>query len=93
MTEFYDSCSFGLIFGQSGSGKTTLLQVCVIEFCNLFFFANTHFELLLQLLAGLNKPTSGSICIQKYGNDGKPNKPSQPLPPEKVGIVFQFPER
>ncbi|CAM8992292.1 unnamed protein product [Rhodiola kirilowii] len=48
---------------------------------------------LLQLLAGLNKPTSGSICIQRYGYDGKPNKQSELLPPEKVGIVFQFPER
>ncbi|CAM8988774.1 unnamed protein product [Rhodiola kirilowii] len=48
---------------------------------------------LLQLLAGLNKPTSGSICIQRYGDDGKPNKQSELLPPEKVGIVFQFPER
>ncbi|GAV64254.1 ABC_tran domain-containing protein [Cephalotus follicularis] len=48
---------------------------------------------LLQLLAGLNKPTSGSINIQRYGNDGKPNQPPQLLPPERVGIVFQFPER
>ncbi|KAL0887940.1 hypothetical protein Bca101_011923 [Brassica carinata] len=48
---------------------------------------------LLQLLAGLNKPTSGSICIQRYGNDGKPNADPELLPTEKVGIVFQFPER
>ncbi|KAF6161513.1 hypothetical protein GIB67_009392 [Kingdonia uniflora] len=48
---------------------------------------------LLQLLAGLSKPTSGSINIQKYGNDRKPNESPQPLVPEKVGIVFQFPER
>ncbi|OAY37258.1 hypothetical protein MANES_11G086800v8 [Manihot esculenta] len=48
---------------------------------------------LLQLLAGLSEPTSGSICIQRYGNDGNPCQPSEPLPPEKVGIVFQFPER
>lgn len=46
-----------------------------------------------QLLAGLSEPTSGSICIQRYGNDGNPCQPSEPLPPEKVGIVFQFPER
>ncbi|KAJ4822158.1 ABC transporter I member 11, chloroplastic [Turnera subulata] len=48
---------------------------------------------LLQLLAGINKPTSGSICIQRYGDDGKPNQSPEPLPPERVGIVFQFPER
>ncbi|XP_074289159.1 ABC transporter I family member 11, chloroplastic-like [Silene latifolia] len=48
---------------------------------------------LLQLLAGLNKPTSGTILVQKYGEDGHPDQPAQLLPPEKVGIVFQFPER
>ncbi|CAL0332962.1 unnamed protein product [Lupinus luteus] len=48
---------------------------------------------LLQLLAGINKPTSGSICTQKYGNDGNPSQPPEPLVPERVGIVFQFPER
>ncbi|KAF4385711.1 hypothetical protein F8388_010267 [Cannabis sativa] len=48
---------------------------------------------LLQLLAGLSKPTSGSICIQRYGNDGHPSTPPEPLPSERVGIVFQFPER
>lgn len=46
-----------------------------------------------QLLAGLSKPTSGSINIRGYNNDGKPNNSPEPLPPEKVGIVFQFPER
>ncbi|XP_021641870.2 ABC transporter I family member 11, chloroplastic isoform X1 [Hevea brasiliensis] len=48
---------------------------------------------LLQLLAGLSEPTSGSIGIQRYGNDGNPCHSPEPLPPEKVGIVFQFPER
>ncbi|XP_038698649.1 ABC transporter I family member 11, chloroplastic-like isoform X3 [Tripterygium wilfordii] len=48
---------------------------------------------LLQLLAGLNKPTSGSIYFQKYSNDGNPNQTPEPLFPERVGIVFQFPER
>lgn len=48
---------------------------------------------LLQLLAGLSKPTSGSIHIQRYGNDGNPNQSPESLPPERVGIVFQFPER
>ncbi|KAI3853447.1 hypothetical protein MKW92_043347 [Papaver armeniacum] len=48
---------------------------------------------LLQLLAGLVKPTSGSIHIQKYDKDGIPNQAPELLPPERVGIVFQFPER
>lgn len=48
---------------------------------------------LLQLLAGINKPTSGSICIQRYGDDGNPNQSPESLPPERVAIVFQFPER
>lgn len=48
---------------------------------------------LLQLLAGLSKPTSGTISIQKYGSDGKPAEPPEQLLPERVGIVFQFPER
>ncbi|XP_062151661.1 ABC transporter I family member 11, chloroplastic [Alnus glutinosa] len=48
---------------------------------------------LLQILSGLSKPTSGSIYIQRYGNDGNPNQSPEPLPPERVGIVFQFPER
>ncbi|KAJ6860440.1 ABC transporter I family member 11 [Populus alba x Populus x berolinensis] len=48
---------------------------------------------LLQLLSGISKPTSGSICVQRYGNDGNPNQLPEQLSPEKVGIVFQFPER
>lgn len=48
---------------------------------------------LLQLLAGLNKPTSGSIIIQRYGDSGEHKGPPEHLSPEKVGIVFQFPER
>ncbi|KAI5651081.1 hypothetical protein M9H77_37086 [Catharanthus roseus] len=48
---------------------------------------------LLQLIAGLNKPTSGSICFQRYGDDGYPNKSPELLQSERVGIVFQFPER
>ncbi|KAK8473248.1 hypothetical protein PHAVU_001G088400 [Phaseolus vulgaris] len=48
---------------------------------------------LLQLLAGISKPTSGSIYIQKYGDDGNPSQTAEPLVPERVGIVFQFPER
>ncbi|XP_058103159.1 ABC transporter I family member 11, chloroplastic isoform X2 [Magnolia sinica] len=48
---------------------------------------------LLQLLAGLSKPTSGSVYIQSYGNDGRPTQPPEILSAERVGIVFQFPER
>jgi energy-coupling factor transporter ATP-binding protein EcfA2 len=48
---------------------------------------------IFQILSGLSKPTSGSIYIQRYGNDGNPNQSPEPLPPERVGIVFQFPER
>ncbi|CAL9072055.1 unnamed protein product [Musa textilis] len=48
---------------------------------------------LLHLLAGLSKPTSGSIIVQRYGYDGKPTESPEPLAPERVGIVFQFPER
>ncbi|KAG0456636.1 hypothetical protein HPP92_024424, partial [Vanilla planifolia] len=48
---------------------------------------------LLQILAGLSTPTSGSICILQYADDGTPTSSPEPLLPERVGIVFQFPER
>ncbi|KAL8248099.1 hypothetical protein R6Q59_009315 [Mikania micrantha] len=48
---------------------------------------------LLQLIAGLTKPTSGSIYIQRYSDDDSPTQPPVLLSPERVGIVFQFPER
>lgn len=48
---------------------------------------------LLQLLAGLSEPTSGSICIQKYDDSGNPVGLSELLTSQRVGIVFQFPER
>ncbi|KAL6654956.1 hypothetical protein ACP70R_008421 [Stipagrostis hirtigluma subsp. patula] len=48
---------------------------------------------LLQLLAGLSEPTSGSICIQKYDDSGNPMGLSEILTSQRVGIVFQFPER
>ncbi|CAK9183718.1 unnamed protein product [Ilex paraguariensis] len=48
---------------------------------------------LLQLIAGLSKPTSGSIYVQRYGDDGSTKQSPELLSPEKVGIVFQFPER
>ncbi|KAH1204992.1 ABC transporter I family member 11, chloroplastic [Glycine max] len=43
-------------------------------------------------IAGISKPTSVCIHIQKYGSDGNPSQPPEPLVPERVGIVFQFPE-
>uniref|UniRef100_A0A6N2L9S7 ABC transporter domain-containing protein n=1 Tax=Salix viminalis TaxID=40686 RepID=A0A6N2L9S7_SALVM len=51
----------------------------------------TELNLLNKLLSGISKPTSGSICVQRYGNDGNPDKLPEQLSPEKVGIVFQFP--
>ncbi|WVZ69704.1 hypothetical protein U9M48_018449 [Paspalum notatum var. saurae] len=45
------------------------------------------------LLAGLSEPTSGSICIQKYDDTGNPIGLSELLTSQRVGIVFQFPER
>lgn len=101
-------CSFGLIFGRSGSGKTTLLQVFLLILSFLFKF-NLAFLLpnlqkvlcsgcflsltfSMQLIAGLSKPTSGSIYVQRYSDDGEQKSP-EPLQPERVGIVFQFPER
>ena len=50
-------------------------------------------SLIPQLLAGLSEPTSGSICIQKYDDSGNPMGLSEVLAPQRVGIVFQFPER
>ncbi|KAL5171957.1 ABC transporter I family member 11, chloroplastic [Glycine soja] len=43
-------------------------------------------------IAGISKTTSVCIHIQKYGSDGNPSQPPEPLVPERVGIVFQFPE-
>ncbi|XWS40569.1 hypothetical protein CRYUN_Cryun17cG0006800 [Craigia yunnanensis] len=92
--------SFGLIIGQSGSGKTTLLQVYHTCLCVLIIFLchyiprmSSFFSFSFQLLAGLSKPTSGSIYIQRYTNEFKPNQSPKSLVPERVGIVFQFPER
>ncbi|PHU25601.1 ABC transporter I family member 11, chloroplastic [Capsicum chinense] len=48
---------------------------------------------LLQLIAGLSQPTTGSIYVQRYSDDGEKIKSPEPLQPERVGIVFQFPER
>jgi ABC-type sulfate/molybdate transport systems ATPase subunit len=92
-----NSCSFGLIFGRSGSGKTTLLQVrtgwlhALIKFP--LHLSSEGDSLIFQLLAGLSEPTSGTICIQKYDDSGNPMGPSELLASQRVGIVFQFPER
>ncbi|KAG8089844.1 hypothetical protein GUJ93_ZPchr0011g28133 [Zizania palustris] len=48
---------------------------------------------LLQLLAGLSEPTCGTICVQKYNDSGDPMGSSELLGAQRVGIVFQFPER
>ncbi|CAI9111599.1 OLC1v1011858C1 [Oldenlandia corymbosa var. corymbosa] len=48
---------------------------------------------LLQLIAGFSKPTSGSIHVQRYGDDGHPTGSPKNLDSNKVGFVFQFPER
>ncbi|XP_031484579.1 ABC transporter I family member 11, chloroplastic [Nymphaea colorata] len=47
---------------------------------------------LLQILAGLSKPTSGSVCKRTFSNGELSQVPVE-LSSEKVGIVFQFPER
>ncbi|ONM26565.1 ABC transporter I family member 11 chloroplastic [Zea mays] len=39
------------------------------------------------------EPTSGSICIQKYDDTGNPIGLPELLTSQRVGIVFQFPER
>ncbi|KAF3793500.1 ABC transporter I family member 11 [Nymphaea thermarum] len=45
-----------------------------------------------EILAGLSKPTSGSVCKRTFSN-GEPSQVPVELSSEKVGIVFQFPER
>ena len=79
-------CSFGLIFGRSGSGKTTLLQV--------------HTEMRLEVTSPSTLGWSIRtylwvylICIQKYDDSGNPIGMSEMLTSQRVGIVFQFPER
>ncbi|KAI4366783.1 hypothetical protein MLD38_022610 [Melastoma candidum] len=68
-----------------------------------FFFRAAKTEFWLNIwsewkwqnnpLTGLSKPTSGSVCLQRYTDDGAPKGTPHSLTPEKVGIVFQFPER
>ncbi|XP_075105769.1 ABC transporter I family member 11, chloroplastic isoform X3 [Nicotiana tabacum] len=53
----------------------------------------TQWQWKNYFIAGLSKPTSGSICVQRYSDDGEKIKSPEPLQPERVGIVFQFPER
>ncbi|KAK4347708.1 hypothetical protein RND71_034047 [Anisodus tanguticus] len=58
----------------------------------IFGWSGSGNTTLLQLIAGLSKPTSGSIYVQTYTDDGEKTKSPEPLQPERVGIVFQFPE-
>lgn len=100
---FTTSCNYSYFevrkvsYRPSGTELNLLNEVsfCLPEksFGLIFGQSGSGKTTLLQLLAGLNEPTSGSICIQRYGNDGNPNGSPERLSPERVGIVFQFPER
>ncbi|XBI67213.1 hypothetical protein VPH35_046612 [Triticum aestivum] len=71
-------------------------KACTTNSCSfglIFGRSGSGNTTLLQLLAGLSEPTSGSICIQKYDDSGNPMGLSEVLAPQRVGIVFQFPER
>ena len=57
-----------------------------------YIHCTSSYSFSFQLLAGLSKPTSGSIYIQTYTKEGKPNESPKSLVPERVGIVFLFPE-
>jgi ABC-type ATPase involved in cell division len=69
---------------------TLKCSVTLLNFLSLSSWSNI---LVSQLLAGLSEPTSGSICIQKYDDSGNLNGMSEMLTSQRVGIVFQFPER
>lgn len=61
---------------------------------SLSFTCKLYLHLLYsQLIAGFSKPTSGSIHVQRYGDDGHPLGSPKNLDSNKVGFVFQFPER
>ena len=68
---------------------------CSVTLLNFLIFCLSAWSNILvsQLLAGLSEPTSGSICIQKYDDSGNPIGMSEMLTSQRVGIVFQFPER
>ncbi|KAG5221977.1 ABC transporter family member [Salix suchowensis] len=46
---------------------------------------------LLQLLSGISKPTSGSICVQRYGNDGIQTNCLNSYHLKKLVLSFNFP--
>ncbi|PNY16680.1 ABC transporter I family member [Trifolium pratense] len=45
-----------------------------------------------RAVAGIMKPTFGSIHIKKIGDDGNSSQSPKPLVPERVGIVFHSKE-
>ncbi|RVX06813.1 ABC transporter I family member 11, chloroplastic [Vitis vinifera] len=94
----YSSCplillEMNMVFLSIHNVLCYLLVFIAAVFGLIFGRSGSGKTTLLQLLAGINKPTSGSIFVQKYGDDGKLTQTSEPLPSERVGILFQFPER
>jgi hypothetical protein len=70
------------------------LKHCITLLNYLVIYLPSQVKILVsQLLAGLSEPTSGSICIQKYDDTGNPIGLPELLTSQRVGIVFQFPER
>jgi energy-coupling factor transporter ATP-binding protein EcfA2 len=74
-------------------GKTTLLQVILIGYLLSLIIQFVALFHLFQMPDLLFLSTSGSINVQKYDFDSNPIEPPISLLPERVGIVFQFPER
>ncbi|CAJ2652129.1 unnamed protein product [Trifolium pratense] len=79
--------SLGLIFGQSGSGKNNSLAGLTSFYSCKSALLNIH--VIYRAVAGIMKPTFGSIHIKKIGDDGNSSQSPKPLVPERVGIVFQ----
>lgn len=87
---------FWFNFRAKWKWKINSLAGCLLDFVsssNSCSHAHKITTFYAQLIAGVSKPTSGSICIQKYRDDGSPHQSPILSTPERVGIVFQFPER